>query len=166
VRDFNGQILEQKVQLLSIATIQNGSSTMKKFFLIALAVLSLTTQPANAQDLFFLNQAKLSLPGKYNGSDFHLVPVLNCARGFTLSHLMVQSVIDNAAISDIGVRFANGAWQLIPVREYIRQGTRSRWIDLRAGQRCVSAIAFFGVDTDANFRKARINVWGAGIKLK
>jgi hypothetical protein len=45
------------------------------------------------------------------------------------------------------------------VKDRIGQGSHSRWIDLRGGERCVKAIGIIG-DTELSLDQARVEVWG------
>ena len=47
----------------------------------------------------------------------------------------------------------------LSVKDRIGQGSHSRWIDLRGGERCVKAIGIIG-DTELSLDQARVEVWG------
>jgi hypothetical protein len=49
-----------------------------------------------------------------------------------------------AQIDQLEVRYGNGVWDNLPVRERFTAGSSSRWIDLRGGERCVEAIRVVG----------------------
>ena len=62
-------------------------------------------------------------------------------------------------IEKLWVRYAKGGIDYLPVQDRIGQGSHSRWIDLRGGERCVKEIGVIG-DTELSLDQARVEVWG------
>jgi hypothetical protein len=62
-------------------------------------------------------------------------------------------------IERLWVRYQNGEREDLEVRERIPPRGQSRWIDLRGGERCISAIGVTG-DTERSRDRARVNIWG------
>jgi hypothetical protein len=80
-----------------------------------------------------------------------------CRRGINAVQLRVAR--GSIEVERLWVRYARGTVDRLDVRERIRQGGASRWIDLRGGERCVKAIGIVG-DTELSLDQARVDVWG------
>jgi hypothetical protein len=64
----------------------------------------------------------------------------------------------NAEINAVWVQFGNGERQTLEVRNRIRKGQDSRWIDLKGGERCIQSIGVIG-DSEGSKRQARIAIY-------
>jgi hypothetical protein len=62
-------------------------------------------------------------------------------------------------IQALWVRYGNGERDRLEVRERLAEGSESRWIDLRGGERCVREIGIIG-DTEVSLDRARVDVFG------
>jgi hypothetical protein len=64
-----------------------------------------------------------------------------------------------AKISALWVRYGNSDRERLDIREQLAQGSESRWIDLKGGERCVKEIGIIGESEDT-LNKTRIDVFG------
>jgi hypothetical protein len=66
-----------------------------------------------------------------------------------------------AQIDQLDVRYGNGIWEPLDVRQHFAPETSSRWIDLRGDNRCVDAIKIVGRADGMNHdRDTLVEVWG------
>jgi hypothetical protein len=73
--------------------------------------------------------------------------------------IKLRAAKGSAEIEHIWVRYGNGQRDTLRVRDYLRKGSETRWIDLQGGRRCVVAVGVIG-DTENSRRQARIEVYG------
>jgi hypothetical protein len=66
----------------------------------------------------------------------------------------------SADLKTLLVKYANGDIDRLKVAANIRQGGKTRWIDLKGNRRCLREIAVLGKTENASARKARIDFWG------
>lgn len=131
---------------------------MKLFsvLLTALAIFASASQ-ADAARVVKLGQTQLSY-----GTDYDFVNVNGTCHGprnKRVERILLQIRKNDADIDYIAVQYGNGVVDRLSVREYFRQGSSSRWIDLRGGERCVKGIAIIG-ETLGFGPKALVEIFG------
>ena len=62
-------------------------------------------------------------------------------------------------VERLWVRFGDGSTDTLHIRDRIRQGGESRWVDLNGGKRCVVEVGVIG-DTERSLDRARVDVYG------
>ncbi|MEK7692161.1 MAG: hypothetical protein AAB425_14190 [Bdellovibrionota bacterium] len=95
------------------------------------------------------------------GSDTDVVNLPSCPsrRNKPVFAVQIQTLKKGADIDYVMVRYENGVWDNLPLRERFWAGERSRVIDLPGGKRCVDAIVVRG-DTIGGGRQALVRVFG------
>lgn len=121
---------------------------MKK--LLVLAALALGMQSAVAATKM-IGTVRLS-----EGNEFEFKDVQNVC-GLRKIRLFVTN--DNAHIEYVAVRFGNGEYQNINVREHFARDSWSNWKDLKGNTRCVSAFMVYG-HSGSHPRDAQIHLIG------
>jgi Protein of unknown function (DUF2541) len=125
-----------------------------RYFLLPLALLALSlslnaaADPARKLGSTFLTKAE---------NDRDVLRFATCRRDINAIQLSVVGA--RVEIESLWVRFANGNVETLSVRDRIGKGGATRWIDLRGGERCVSAIGVIG-DSENAKRQARVTIWG------
>jgi len=76
-----------------------------------------------------------------------------------INAIKLQAKRGRVEIEALWVRYRNGETDRLPVRERIKKGGETRWIDLRGGKRCVVAVGVIG-DTEKSFDQARVDIFG------
>jgi hypothetical protein len=112
-----------------------------------------------------LSAAALADPVRHLGStrlthhenDVDVITFKNCRAGVNAVQVRVRR--GNVEIESIWVQFANGERDTLSVRDRIARGGESRWIDVRGGERCITAIGVIG-DTENSRKQARVDVYG------
>lgn len=125
--------------------------------LFVLVALFCQTGDAQAARLIKLGQTQLDYR-----SDMDFVRMPTHCNGFfnkRVDRLMLVVRRNDANIDYLAVQYGNGVIDRLPVRERFRQGSTSRWIDLRGGERCVKAVALIG-DTQGPGPKAVVEFYG------
>jgi Protein of unknown function (DUF2541) len=72
--------------------------------------------------------------------------------------LQIRSKRGQIEVERLWVRYANGERETLNIRDRIAQGSASRWIDLRGGNRCIVQIGIVG-DTERSRDQARVEIW-------
>jgi hypothetical protein len=90
-------------------------------------------------------------------NDTDVIRFGKCRRGINAVQLRIER--GQVEVEKLWVRYARGGVEYLPVADHIREGSHSRWIDLRGGERCVKAIGIIG-DTELSLDQARVEVWG------
>lgn len=90
-------------------------------------------------------------------NDSDVIRFQKCRRGINAVQLRIER--GQVEIEKLWVRYAKGGIDYLPVQDRIGQGSHSRWIDLRGGERCVKEIGVIG-DTELSLDQARVEVWG------
>lgn len=129
-----------------MSTLRIGVAT---FLVAALAAIG----PAHADPARHLGSTHLSKAE----NDRDVIRFKQCRRGINAIQLRVRG--GQVEIEKLWVRYAKGGSEQLEVGERIAQGGESRWIDLRAGERCVKAIGLIG-DTELSGDQARVDVYG------
>lgn len=130
---------------------------MKVFALMMVLAAAFQGSQAQAARVVKLGQTVLNYRADL---DFVNVPSPCFGPGQKRVERVLLKVKHNAADIDyMVVRYANGGIDRLPIREHFSQGSTSRWIDLRAGERCVSGLALVG-DTETFGPKALVEIWG------
>ena len=80
----------------------------------------------------------------------------NCRNDVSRIKLKVRGA--PAEIESVVVRFGNGSVQRLPVRDFFKRGSESRWIDVPGKERCVRSITIVG-DSQSKRAQARIEVF-------
>ncbi len=62
-------------------------------------------------------------------------------------------------VESLWVRYGDGSTDTLHIRDRIRQGGESRWVDLEGGKRCVVEVGVIG-DTERSLDRARVDVYG------
>lgn len=75
------------------------------------------------------------------GTSFRYVNVANVCN---IRQVKIQVRGDDARIDYVGVRFGNGQFQRVEVRDNFRAGTESAWKDLSGQNRCIDAFFVVG----------------------
>jgi len=120
---------------------------------LALAAGSLAPAEAQADPPRLLGSTSLSRAE----NDKDVVSFTPCKRGINAIQLRVER--GSVEIEKLWVRYAKGGVDRLPVRDRIVEGTESRWIDLRGGERCIKAVGVVG-DTEVSRDQARVEIWG------
>lgn len=120
--------------------------------LLLLVVLGVAATPAAAAD-HLLGVTHLTRIE----NDTDLLVFKKCRRN--LHALQVRAFRGQVEIERLWVRYGNGGRDELELRERLAQGSHSRWIDLRGGERCVKAIGVIG-DTELSADQARVELWG------
>ena len=68
--------------------------------------------------------------------------VINCTSKGTFKALKIKVENEDVEFNDITVEFLNGAEQKLNIRQYIREGSESRAIDLRGNKRVIKKVIF------------------------
>lgn len=76
-----------------------------------------------------------------------------------ITALQVEAERGAAEIERLWVRYGNGEHDTLAVRDRLAEGTRTRWIDLEGGRRCVVAVGVVG-DTEGSLDRTRLKIWG------
>jgi hypothetical protein len=130
---------------------------MKLFGMMMVLAAAFAGGQAEAARIVKLGQTVLNYRADL---DFVHVPSPCFGPGEKRVEKVLLKVKRNAADIDyLAVRYANGAIDRLPIRERFAQGSTSRWIDLRAGERCVAALALVG-DTETFGPKALVEIYG------
>lgn len=90
-------------------------------------------------------------------NDKDVIRFAKCRRGINAVQLRIER--GQVEIEKLWVRYGKGGVEYLDVRDRIGQGSHSRWIDLRGGERCLKAIGVVG-DTELSLDQARVEVWG------
>lgn len=90
-------------------------------------------------------------------NDRDVLRFASCRRDINAIQLSVVGA--RVEIESLWVRYANGTGETLLVRDRIGKGGATRWIDLRGGERCISAIGVIG-DSENAKRQARVTIWG------
>lgn len=90
-------------------------------------------------------------------NDTDVLRFARCRRGIEAVQLRIER--GQVEIEQLWVTYARGGVDHLPVRERIGEDGRSRWIDLRGGERCIKAIGVVG-DTERSRDQARVEIWG------
>jgi hypothetical protein len=122
-----------------------------KIFAAALMIVCLSTF-AIADSARLLGSTRLSKAE----NDIDVLKFQRCHKGVNAVKIQVRK--GNAEIESLWLSFANGERDTLPIRQRIAKGGESRWIDVRGGERCVSAIGVIG-DTEASRRQARVDIY-------
>lgn len=124
--------------------------------IMMLAALITTTGTAEAARVVKLGQTRLD-----HRMDADFIRIANCnGRAWKRFDRLQLVVRQNAADIDfLAVRYGNGAVDRLEIREHFRQGSASRWIDLRGGERCIEAVAIVG-DSRGPGPKAVVQLFG------
>jgi Protein of unknown function (DUF2541) len=107
---------------------------------------------ANADSTRLLGSTRLSKAE----NDVDVLKFQPCRNGVNAVKIQVRK--GSAEIESLWLRFANGERDTLSVRQRIAKGGESRWIDVRGGERCVSAVGGIG-DTERSKRQARIDIF-------
>jgi hypothetical protein len=89
-------------------------------------------------------------------NDVDVLKLQLCRSGVNAVKIQVRK--GNAEIESLWLKFANGERDILSVRQRIAKGGESRWIDVRGGERCVSAVGVIG-DTERSKRQAQVNIF-------
>jgi hypothetical protein len=87
------------------------------------------------------------------------VDVVSVACKPRVNALQVEAERGAAEIERLWVRYGNGDVDTLAVRDRLAEGTRTRWIDLEGGRRCVVAVGVVG-DTEGSVDRTRLKIWG------
>jgi hypothetical protein len=122
--------------------------------LSAIAVALTFPLASLAEDARLLGQTRLS----YGDKDLDVMVV--SGKCPTLSAVKIRAAQGSADIAELAVRYGNDAWERLSLRENFRQGSESRWIDLRGGQRCVTGIAVIGDTNNRSSNRTLVQIFG------
>jgi hypothetical protein len=73
--------------------------------------------------------------------------------------VQIRSKRGQIEVERLWLRYANGERESLTIRDRIRQGGTTRWIDLNGGNRCIVEIGIIG-DTERSRDQARVEIWG------
>jgi hypothetical protein len=122
-------------------------------FALALAAGAASPVQARPDDARLLGSTRLSRAE----NDTDVLRPRRCPRGIESLQLRVER--GQVEIEQVWVTYARGGVDRLPVRERIGEDGRSRWIDLRGGERCITSIGVVG-DTERSRDQARVEIWG------
>jgi hypothetical protein len=74
--------------------------------------------------------------------------------------VQVENLDTPVELQSVVLRFGNGRTQMLPLREFFRPWTASRWIDLVGERRCIREIRVVGDAEGYNGRRARVRIYG------
>lgn len=120
---------------------------------LALATATALPSVACADGARLLGSTRLSQAE----NDKDVLRFAKCRRGIGAVQLRIAR--GQVEVEKVWVEFARGGRQSLEVRDRIAEGRASRWIDLRGGERCVTAVGIVG-DTERSLDQARVEVWG------
>jgi hypothetical protein len=92
-------------------------------------------------------------------NDVDVLRMPPCREKGRVSEVKLKVQKGSVEIEKLWVKFKNGEIDHLEVRERIREGGESRWIDLKGGKRCVAAIGIIG-DTEGSRDQARVDFFG------
>lgn len=133
---------------------------LASFALVALTFQTAAwAEPGHHDEVRLLGATALS-----NSVDHDVIRVEgNCPgpRNHPVSALKVRVQERRAHIDYVRVRFGNGQWEQLPIRNFFEPGSESRWVDLPGGRRCIEMIAIQG-ETEGHHhdREAIVEVYG------
>jgi len=89
-------------------------------------------------------------------NDVDALRFASCRNG--ISQLKLQIRRANAEVDSIVVHFANGESTRLDVRQRLKKGGESRWLDLPRGARCISKIRLVG-DSEGARKQAKVEIY-------
>jgi hypothetical protein len=120
---------------------------------MALALAWLAAAPALADDrVRLLGTTRLA----HHENDVDVVSVACRPR---VGSIKLRAAKGQAEIESVWVRYGNGDRDTLHVRDRLRQGGETRWVDLAGGRRCVVAVGVVG-DTERSLDQTRIEIYG------
>ncbi|MBT3981473.1 MAG: DUF2541 family protein [Bacteriovoracaceae bacterium] len=126
-----------------------------KTIIISLLVLAATTNAAMAS-------VRLGAVTMYDSRSTQALHLAKCRFSRNVAVSKVQLLVKNQQtdIDRLSFKFHNGQSQSVDVRENIRPGGKTRWIDLKGSRRCIKKVTITG-DTDGWMADpARIVIFG------
>jgi len=129
-----------------------------KWSTIAMFLLTISSQAMSFDKIMQpepLGSTKLAR--HYTDTDDIKFEELKCG----LSEVQLQITNRPADIDHIYVQYGNGNFDELNVRERIRRGGSTRWINLRGpGERCIKRIVVIGDSEGLPGRRAEVKVYG------
>jgi hypothetical protein len=118
------------------------------FFLCGVsAVMADTTQ--------LLGTTRLS----FRENDLDSININSCPKPAYTS-IQLRAKAGAVDIKRLYIRYGNGEIERPRIAENIRQGDRTRWINLNGNRRCIKQIAILGDTDNSSARRARVEFWG------
>lgn len=82
------------------------------------------------------------------------------SRNENIRALKFRALRGTADIASVTVFYGNGRSERLNIREKIRQGRETRWVNLRGRDRCISRIVVVGDTDNSSRREATLRVFG------
>ncbi len=131
-----------------------------RWFLVLLAALFAAAPVARAAEVVRLGSVTLT---DQKDRDVVVLPPCDTLANDKVTAIRVEVRRFPAEIDRLRVVFQNGQSQELALREHLKPGTTSRWIDLKGEARCIERIVVLG-DTDTPGRRpgkqAQLVFWG------
>jgi hypothetical protein len=130
---------------------------MKKQLLIP-AILSfflLGVSTVAADSTRLLGATRLS----FRENDLDSININSCPKP-AFNAIQLRAKAGAVDIKRLYIRYGNGEIDRPSVAENIRQGGRTRWINLNGNRRCIKQIAILGDTDNFSSRQARVEFWG------
>lgn len=120
---------------------------MKKFILACAALASVASVTSVAQAQSRRESVVLLATTKIGPFDQDYIQINSCAGGERerIAAIRIKVVKRSATIDGLRVNYANGNYDDIPINISLREGERTRWIDLEGRARCVRSIDISGM---------------------
>lgn len=84
----------------------------------------------------------------------------NNSRNKNVRALKFRALRGTADIASITVVYGNGRSERLNVRQKIQQGSETRWVNLKGGDRCITRIVVVGDTDNSSRREATLRVSG------
>jgi len=121
----------------------------------ALSFLLFGVPAALADNTRLLGTTRLS----FRENDLDSININSCPKP-AYNAIQLRAKVGNIDIRSLYVKYGNGQVERLRVAENIRQGGRTRWIDLNGNRRCIKQIAILGDTDNTSNRRARVEFLG------
>lgn len=128
---------------------------LKKTVIFSSLLLIGVALPALAARERLLGAARLA----YQEEDKAVLNIATCPKP-AYTHVQLRVKRGDADIKKLVVTYRNSKKEELQVAEKIRQGQKSRWIDLKGDRRCLEKIKLVGDTDDRSRREALVEFWG------
>jgi len=134
---------------------------LKIFFpLVTVGLVSLGfVSNVTADQTKLLGQTQLS----YSNNSLNILQVQKrCSdptkQGFNA--VKVEAFKGSANIISFKLQYGNGKWDTLMIAENLKQGSATKWLDLRGDKRCLEAIAVIGKTSNDSSKRATLKIYG------
>lgn len=134
---------------------------LKKVFpLVTVGLVSLGfVSNVTADQTKFLGQTQLS----YSNNSLNILQVQKKCSDLTtqgFNAIRVEAFKGSANIVSFKIQYGNGQWETLMVAENLKQGSTTKWLDLKGDTRCLESIAVIGKTSNNSFNRVTLKIYG------